>query len=67
MYEKGVTTEKRQAGHAHLAWHILRAIAAKKGQTFEETFQVHEKKAEAKLRKMDRDWAKDPRNPNRTK
>jgi hypothetical protein len=67
MYGPGITTEKRQAKHAHLAWWAIRAIAAKKGQTFEETFQVHEKKAEAKLRKMDRDWAKDPRNPNRTK
>jgi hypothetical protein len=67
MYEGGITTEKRQDKHAHMAWWTIRAIAAKKGQTFEETFQVHEKKAEAKLRKMDREWAKDPRNPNRAK
>jgi len=67
MYEGGITTEKRQAKHAHLAWWTIRAIAAKKGQTFEETFQAHMKKAEAKLRKYDREWAKDPRNPNRSK
>jgi hypothetical protein len=67
MYTEGITTEKRQKQHAHLAWWTIRAIAAKKGQTFEETFKVHEKKAEAKLRKMERDWAKSPLNPNRTK
>lgn len=67
MYQNGVTTEKNQAELTHLAWWALRAIAAKKGQTFEETFQAHEKKAQAKVRKLDRDWAKDPRNPNRTK
>lgn len=67
MYTKGITTEKRQAAHAHLVWWTIRAIAAKKGLTFEEVFQVHAKKAEAKMRKMARDWAKSPLNPNRTK
>lgn len=66
-YENGRTAEKEQADITHLAWWAIRAIAAKKGQTFEETFQVHEKKAQAKIRKADREWAKDPRNPNRTK
>lgn len=67
MYENGTPTEKRQAKHAHMAWWVIRAVAAKKGQTFEETFQVHMKKAEAKIRKYDREWAKDPSNPNRSK
>lgn len=67
-YENGrTTTEKEQAGISYLVWHLLRSIAHKKGQTFEEVFQVHEKKAQAKVRKMEREWAKNPRNPNRTK
>jgi hypothetical protein len=67
-YENGrTTTEKEQAEISYLAWHILRSIAHKKGQTFEETFQVHEKKAQAKVRKAERDWARNPRNPHRTK
>jgi hypothetical protein len=67
-YENGrTTTEEEQAGISYLAWHILRSIAHKRGQTFEETFQVHEKKAQAKVRKAERDWARNPRNPHRTK
>lgn len=58
MYEGGRrTTEKEQAGYAQLAWWIIRAIAAKKGLTFQEVFEVHEKKAQAKIKKVDREWA----------
>jgi hypothetical protein len=68
MYESGrTTTEKNQAELTYSAWHVLRSIAFKTGRTFEETFQEHEKKAQAKIRKADREWAKDPRNPNRVK
>jgi hypothetical protein len=68
LYENGrQTPEKEQLEIARHAWCLIRSIAAKKGETFEETFQVHEKKAQAKVRKIDRDWAKDPRNPKRTK
>ncbi|MGW0626168.1 hypothetical protein [Streptomyces sp. NPDC002758] len=49
------------------AWYLLRAIANKKGLTFQEVFETHEKKAQAKLRKIQREWAKDTRNPNRVK
>jgi hypothetical protein len=56
-----------QAGYAHLAWWIIRAIAAKKGLTFQEVFETHEKKAQAKVKKVDREWAKDSRNPHRVK
>jgi hypothetical protein len=65
-YEGGRrVTEKEQASYGQLAWWIIRAIAAKKGLTFEEVFQIHEKKAQAKIKKADREWAKDFRNPNR--
>lgn len=67
LFQNGRTVEKRTMEIARHAWCLLRSIAAKKGQTFEETFQVHEKKAQAKVRKNDREWAKDPRNPNRSK
>lgn len=67
MFQNGRTVEKRTLEIARHAWCLIRSIAAKKGQTFEETFQVHEKKAQAKVRKMDREWAKDFRNPNRVK
>jgi hypothetical protein len=67
MFQHGRTVEKRTLEIARHAWCLIRSIAAKKGQTFEETFQVHEKKAQAKVRKMDREWAKDFRNPNRSK
>lgn len=53
--------------YAYQAWYLIRAIAAKKGLTFQEVFETHEKKAQVKLRKLDREWAKDPRNPNRSK
>lgn len=55
------------AGKAAEAMYLIRAIAAKKGQTFEETLAAHEKKADAKLRKADREWAKNPRNPKNHK
>lgn len=61
------TTESIQIRIAAHAWCLLRSIAAKKGETFQEVFETHEKKAQAKLRKIDRDWAKDLRNPNRIK
>jgi hypothetical protein len=68
LYESGRdNTDKNQMVLTRHAWCLIRSIAHKKGQTFEETFQVHEKKAQAKIRKADREWAKDPRNPNRTK
>jgi hypothetical protein len=68
FYEGGRrNTVTEQAGYAHLAWWIIRAIAAKKGLTFQEVFETHEKKAQAKVKKVDREWAKDSRNPNRTK
>lgn len=68
MYESGRTTpEREQMEYARHAWCLIRSIAFKKAQTFEETFQVHEKKAQAKVRKIEREWAKDPRNPNRSK
>jgi hypothetical protein len=68
LYEGGRdNTDKNQMVLTRHAWCLIRSIAHKKGQTFEETFQVHEKKAQAKIRKADREWAKDPRNPNRTK
>jgi cytochrome c5 len=49
------------------AWYLLRAVAHKKGLTFQEVFETHEKKAQAKLRKIQREWAKDPVKPNRTR
>lgn len=49
------------------AWYLIRAIANKKGLAFQEVFETHEKKAQAKLRKIEREWAKDFRNPNRVK
>lgn len=67
MFQNGRTVEKRTLEIARHAWCLIRSIAAKKGQTFEETFQVHEKKAQAKVRKQDREWAKDFRNPNHVK
>lgn len=67
MFEKGRTEEKRTMEITRHAWCLIRSIAHKKGQTFEETFQVYEKKAQAKIRKNDREWAKSPLNPNRTK
>lgn len=67
MFQSGRTVEKRTMEITRHVWCLIRSIAAKKGQTFEETFQVHEKKAQAKIRKQDREWAKDPRNSNRTK
>jgi hypothetical protein len=68
FYEGGRrTTEQEQAEHAYLAWHLIRSIAFKKGLSFQEVFETHEKKAQAKIKKVDREWAKDPRNPNRVK
>jgi hypothetical protein len=68
FYEGGRrNTVTEQAGYAHLSWWIIRAIADKKGLTFQEVFETHEKKAQAKVKKVDREWAKDPSNPNRTK
>lgn len=67
-YEDGRrTTEREQADVAFLAWWSIRAIAAKKGLTFQAVFEIHEKKAQAKIKKADREWAKDFRNPNRVK
>lgn len=63
----GRVTEDIQMRIARHAWCLLRSIAAKKGLTFTEVFETHEAKAAAKLRKIDREWAKDPRNPNRSK
>jgi cytochrome c5 len=58
---------QHQMENTRHAWYLLRAIANKKGLTFQEVFETHEKKAQAKQRKMAREWAKDSRNPNRTK
>jgi hypothetical protein len=66
-FQNGRTEAKRTMEAARHAWCLIRSIAAKKGQTFEETFRVHEKKAQAKFRKNAREWAKAPQNPNRTK
>jgi hypothetical protein len=54
-----VKFEVENAAHAGC---LLRAIAHKKGQSLAEVFEIHNKKAEAKFRKMQRDWANDPRN-----
>lgn len=59
--------DKEERDCAYLVWHLARAIAFKKGLTFAEVMEVHTKKADAKIRKADRDWAKEPRNPNRAK
>lgn len=67
FYADGRNTEKEQARRSALIGHLLWAIAFKKDETTEETFKIHLAKAEAKIRKVDRDWAKDPRNPNRAK
>lgn len=68
FYENGrMTPENEQMEYARHAWCLIRSIAHKKGQTFEEVFEIHEKKAQAKVRKIEREWAKDPRNPNRVK
>jgi hypothetical protein len=61
------SAEKLGCKAAYNAWYLMRAIAFKKGVEFAEVAEVHMKKAEAKIRKIDREWAKDPRNPNRTK
>lgn len=62
MYENGRRVSvKEQAKLGHLAWWIIRAIAAKKGLTFQEVFEAHEKKAQAKVKKVDREWAKQSR------
>jgi hypothetical protein len=58
---------RHQMENTRHAWYLLRAIANKKGLTFQEVFETHEKKAQAKLRKIEREWAKDTRNPNRVK
>lgn len=67
MYEGGRVAEKEERDIALLVWHLVRSIAAKKGLTFTEVYEAASKKADAKVRKADRDWAKDPRNPNRAK
>ena len=67
FYEGGRrSTDKEQEKDAYLAWHLIRSIAFKKGLSFQEVFETHEKKAQAKVRKIDREWAKDLRNPNRS-
>jgi hypothetical protein len=58
---------QHQMENTRHAWYLLRAIANKKGLTFQEVFETHEKKAQAKQRKIEREWAKDTRNPNRVK
>jgi hypothetical protein len=58
---------QRQMENTRHAWYLIRAIANKKGLTFQEVFETHEKKAQAKHRKIEREWAKDTRNPNRVK
>lgn len=68
FYANGrTTTEKEQASYAALIGHLLWAIAFKKGLETKEVFETHLAKAEAKIRKGDREWAKDFRNPNRVK
>lgn len=62
-----VVAEHEQMEIARHACCLIRSIAAKKRLTFQEVFETHEKKAQAKVRKQDREWAKDPRNPNRSK
>jgi hypothetical protein len=61
------TPEREQMEIARHAWCLIRSIAFKKGLTFQEVFEIHEAKAQAKVRKIDREWAKDPRNPNRAR
>lgn len=64
----GYRTWAQIAGeNAFEAAYLVRAIAFKKDQSFEETLTAHLAKAEAKLRKADREWAKDPRNPKNRK
>jgi hypothetical protein len=58
---------RHQMENTRHAWYLIRAIANKKGLTFQEVFETHEKKAQAKQRKIEREWAKDTRNPNRVK
>jgi hypothetical protein len=67
MFQNGRTEAKRTLEIARHAWCLIRSIAAKKGLTFQEVFETHDKKAQAKIRKQDREWAKNPRNPNRSK
>jgi hypothetical protein len=67
LFQNGRTVEKRTLEIARHAWCLIRSIAVKKGQTFQEVFEIHDKKAQAKVRKMDREWAKDPRNSIRIK
>lgn len=67
MFQNGRTEAKRTLEITRHAWCLIRSIAAKKGLTFQEVFETHEKKAQAKIRKQDREWAKDPRDPNRSK
>jgi hypothetical protein len=67
LFQNGQTVESRTKETSLHAWHVLRAIAAKKDLNFWEVFETHERKAQAKVRKNDREWAKDPRNPNRSK
>lgn len=66
--DSGYRTWAQIAGEkAREAAYLIQAIAAKKGQTFEETLAEHSKKAEAKLRRADREWAADPRNSKNRK
>uniref|UniRef100_A0AAU3IA12 Uncharacterized protein n=1 Tax=Streptomyces sp. NBC_01393 TaxID=2903851 RepID=A0AAU3IA12_9ACTN len=67
MFRNGRTEAVLTKEIALHAWCLLRSIAAKKGLGFQEVFATHEKKAQAKLRKMEREWAKDFRNPDRIK
>lgn len=67
FFENGRTEEKRTLEISRHAWCLIRSIAHKEGLTFSEVFEAHEKKAQAKVRKMDREWANDPRNQNRSK
>jgi hypothetical protein len=65
-YEKTNTDEIQMSITRH-AWCLIRSIAHKRGISFQEVFETHEKKAQAKLRKSQREWAKDSRNLNRVK
>ncbi len=57
-YNSRMSREDRQIENLRHAWCLIRSIAHKKGLTFQEVFEVHEKKAQAKFRKTLRDWSK---------
>jgi len=57
-YNARMPREQRQIENLRHAGLLIRSIAAKKGLSIQEVFETHEKKAQAKFRKLQREWNK---------